>query len=102
MGSNKQHVRARIQQELNGPGCLSGYRSMWRTLRREGYQVSRQAVASCLQEMDREGCERRRRQKLYTNPGPNYCWHIDGYDKLKPDGFAIQGHRTHSYPSFAN
>ena len=23
------------------------------------------------------------------NPGPNYCWHIDGYDKLKPYGFPI-------------
>ena len=23
--------------------------------------------------------------------GPNYCWHIDGYDKLKPYGFPIHG-----------
>ena len=46
---------------------------------------------TCLQEMDPEGCDRRRRRKLkrkvYTNPGPNHCWHIDGYDKLKPDGY---------------
>lgn len=21
--------------------------------------------------------------------GPNYVWHLDGYDKLKPYGFAI-------------
>ena len=21
--------------------------------------------------------------------GPNWCWHIDGYDKLKPFGFPI-------------
>ena len=57
--------------------------------------MSREAVATCLREMDSEGCNRRRRQKLkrraYTNPGPNHCWHIDGYDKLKPDGFAIRG-----------
>ena len=95
MDSNNQDVRARIQEELDGPGCLLGYRSMWYTLRREGYQVSRQAVATCLQEMDPEGCERRRRRKLKrrvnTNPGPNYYWHIDGYDKIKPDGFAIHG-----------
>ena len=81
LDSNDQDVRARIKEELDGPGCLSGYRSLWHTLRREGYQVSRQAVATCLQEMDAEGCERRRRRKLkrrvYTNPGPNYCWHID-------------------------
>ena len=24
-------------------------------------------------------------------PGPNYCWYIDGYDKLKPFGFPIHG-----------
>ena len=23
--------------------------------------------------------------------GPNYAWHCDGYDKLKPFGIAIQG-----------
>ena len=95
LDSNDQDIRARIQEELDGPGCLKGYRSMWHTLRRKGYQVSRQAVATCLQEMDPEGCERRQRRKLkrrvYTNPGPNYCWHIDGYDKLKPDGFPIHG-----------
>ena len=59
------------------------------------YQVSRQAVATCLHEMDPEGCDRRRRRKLkrraYTIPGPNHCWHINGDDKLKPDGFVIHG-----------
>ena len=29
--------------------------------------------------------------RVYTNPGSNYCRHIDGYDKIKPDGFAIHG-----------
>ena len=24
-------------------------------------------------------------------PGPNFIWHIDGYDKLKPYGFCIHG-----------
>lgn len=23
--------------------------------------------------------------------GPNFCWHMDGYDKLKPFGFAVHG-----------
>ena len=23
--------------------------------------------------------------------GPNYCWHVDSYDKFKPFGFAIHG-----------
>ena len=25
------------------------------------------------------------------SPGANFCWHIDGYDKLKPFGFSIHG-----------
>ena len=24
-------------------------------------------------------------------PGANFCWRIDGYDKLKPFGFSIHG-----------
>ena len=24
-------------------------------------------------------------------PGPNFIWHIDGYDKLKPYGFCVHG-----------
>ena len=28
---------------------------------------------------------------MYTNPGPNFAWHVDGYDKLKPYGFPIHG-----------
>ena len=50
-------------------------------------------MATYLQETDPERCQRRRRRKLKrrvnTNPGSNYCWHIDGYDKIKPDSFAM-------------
>lgn len=28
---------------------------------------------------------------LYNAKGPNYSWHTDGYDKLKPYGIAIHG-----------
>ena len=90
---DETEVRARIQQELDGSGCLSGYRSVWHTLRREGFTVSRQSVEILLREMDPDGCEMRRRHRLqrrtYVNPGPNFCWHTDGYDKLKPYGFPI-------------
>lgn len=44
-------------------------------------------------ELDAEGVQLRRRRKLlrrtYHSPGPGYCWHIDGYDKLKPYGICI-------------
>jgi hypothetical protein len=65
--------------------------------------------------LDKESVERRRRRRLirrvYQNKacsfipkvpvvyygcivckkGPNFVWHLDGYDKLKPYGFAIHG-----------
>ncbi|XP_062517795.1 uncharacterized protein LOC134193026 [Corticium candelabrum] len=41
---------------------------------------------------DPNGVQERRGRKLkrrvYRNKGPNYLWHMDGYDKLKPYGFA--------------
>ena len=88
-------MRRRIAQELDGPGCMGGYRSIWHTLRFEGLQVPRRVVATVVRELDPEGCEMRRGKLLrrwnYSVPGPNYCWHIDGYDKLKPFGFPIHG-----------
>ena len=88
-------VRERIQQELNGPGCSGGYRSVWHTLQLEGIHVPRKIVQEILKELDPDGSEERRmkclRRRQYRNPGPNHAWHMDGYDKLKPDGFPIHG-----------
>ena len=33
----------------------------------------------------------RHRRCIYVSPCPNFTWHIDGYDKLKPFGLAIHG-----------
>ena len=48
-----------------------------------------------LREVDPEGTQtrkaRRLRRRRYTSPGPNFSWHTDGYDKLKPYGFPIHG-----------
>ncbi|XP_028519094.1 uncharacterized protein LOC110252739 [Exaiptasia diaphana] len=45
--------------------------------------------------LDPEGVDYRSRSKLrrrkYYAKGPNFIWHIDGYDKLKPFGFCVHG-----------
>ena len=45
--------------------------------------------------LDEEGTAIRKRRRLsrrmYLNCGPNFSWHADGYDKLKPYGVAIHG-----------
>ena len=68
---------------------------MWHTLEMEGLRVPRIVVQDILKEIDPEGTEltkaHRLKRREYHNPGPNYAWHIDGYDKLKPWGFPIHG-----------
>ena len=95
MNVDEELVRRRMQQELDGPGCLYGYRAMWHTLKLDGIFVPRSVVEQLLKEMDPEGCSSRRGRRLtrrnYVSTGPNYCWHIDGYDKLKPYGFPVHG-----------
>ena len=90
-----EEVRQRVAEELDGLGCMGGYRSIWHTLRLEGLQVPRHVVETTVRELDPEGCVlcrvKRLRRRKYRVPGPNYCCHIDGYDKLKPFGFPIHG-----------
>ena len=31
------------------------------------------------------------RQSQYISVGPNFCWHPDGYDNLKPYGLPVHG-----------
>ena len=94
--ANEQQVRECIQRELHGSGQLLGYRAMWRTIRRKyGVNVPRVIVQKLLREIDPERTKLRKAHRLkrreYVNPGPNHCWHTDGYDKLKPFGFPIHG-----------
>ena len=93
---DEERVAHLIRQELNGDGCLLGYRAMWRLIRRKYHvKVPRRVVQRLLREIDPEGSNERRSHRLkrreYNNPGPNFCWHADGYDKLKPHGFPIHG-----------
>ena len=46
-------------------------------------------------ELDPQNVDKRRRRRLrrrkYHSLGPNFVWHIDGHDKLKPYGISIHG-----------
>ena len=68
---------------------------MWMRLKSKGIDVSRRCVQLSMKYIDPIGTDDRRRRRLrrraYTSPGPNFCWHLDGYDKLKPFGFPIHG-----------
>ena len=89
------HVREAIENIVDGHGSLQGYRAVRHTLQLKGLRVPRIVVLEILREIDPEGTEQRRAHRLkrreYRNPGPNYAWHCDGCDKLKPYGFPIHG-----------
>ena len=86
-----------MPQELeNSCGSFLGYRQLTQRLRRKyNLKVKRDNVMKYLRIIDREGVERRKRRRLkrrrYTTPGPNFIWHIDGWDKLAPFGFYVHG-----------
>lgn len=50
-------VREKIREEINGPACMAGYRSIWHMLRFENIQVPRRVVSELMRELDPEGCQ---------------------------------------------
>jgi len=59
-------------------------------------RISRDAVRHILRQVDPAGVVGRTHHRLirrtYWSKGPNHCWHVDGYDKLRPYGFLISGY----------
>ncbi|XP_074606429.1 uncharacterized protein LOC141859469 [Acropora palmata] len=94
--SSPRQVITAVERELRGSGSLLGYRQMHQRLRCQyRFTVDRESVRLILQSLDPDGVEKRSRPRLrrrqYHSKGPNYIWHIDGYDKLKPYGFCVHG-----------
>jgi len=84
-----------IRDELAGSGELHGYRMMQVKCANLGIHIRRDDVRLILKELDPDAVERRMRRCLvrreYSAKGPNWVWHVDGYDKLKPFGLCING-----------
>ena len=85
-----------VEEELRGSGNSIGYRQMHqRVLVDHSLVVARETVRMILKTLDPEGVLLRSRHRFrcrtYSVKGPNYMWHLDGFDKLKPFGFPIHG-----------
>ena len=94
--SDLREVCQAVEEELRGSGSNVGYRQMTQRLVNDyGLVVDKETVRKLLKILDPEGVELRARRSLkkrqYRTKGPNYLWHINGYDKLKPFGFCIHG-----------
>ena len=84
-----------IQLLLRQSGALHGYRWLHQRCIQEGFVISRDDVRVLLSILDPTGvafrAARRLRRREYSAKGPNYIWHFDGYDKVKPYGLCISG-----------
>lgn len=93
--SDPLEVASFLIDKLDGHGRHHGYKLHHLSCIQAGYVVTQTTVRLLLKFLDPRGVERRRRNRLmrrmYVNPGPNYMWHVDSYDKLKPFGICING-----------
>ena len=84
-----------ITKEHQTSGQLYGYRWMYLKCIQNNLRVPRDIVYEIMKMLDPEGIEAGKRHRLrrcqYKSKGPNFVWHIDSYDKLKPYGIAING-----------
>ncbi|OWF50141.1 hypothetical protein KP79_PYT14099 [Mizuhopecten yessoensis] len=84
-----------IQSEQRGSGVMHGYRWMYQKMKCQGINARKEEVRLLMSILDPAGTELRRRHKLrrrlYCSKGPNYIWHFDSYDKLRPYGICING-----------
>lgn len=82
-----------VLEVSNGVG---GAEQLRRTLtEKHRLRITRQLSRDLVSLIDREGVSWRKRHRLrrrkYFTKGPNYAWHLDGYDKLAPYGICIHG-----------
>ena len=84
-----------IQTEQVSSSSSFGYRLMHKKLRQKKLVIDRETVRIAMRYLDTEGVtarsSHRLHRRIYNARGLNYVWHIDGYDKIKPYGFAIHG-----------
>lgn len=82
-----------IQRLFAQSGSLHGYRWFHARCVQEGLVISREVVRQILGIVDPDGVASRSARRLhrrqYFARGPNFIWHLDGYDKLKPYGLCI-------------
>lgn len=86
-------VAVYIVNEHEYSGKIHEYRWMHLKCIQAGFNIPRDTVYQLLRILDREGVKARKRRRLkrrtYYSLRPNYLWHVDSYDKLKPYGIAI-------------
>ena len=92
--SDPPNVALFLTKEVSA-GRTQGYKLHHLWCIPHGYCISQETVRPTLRVIDPVRVELRRRRYLrrclYSNHGPNFLWHMDGYDQLKSYGLCIHG-----------
>ena len=84
-----------ILNEVEAYSQLLRYRMMHTKCLQAGFVISRESVRRLLNILDPEGISARTKRcivrRRYLSKGPNFVWHLDSYDKLKPYRVCING-----------
>lgn len=84
-----------IFEQQKTSGSLHGYRWMYEKCKLMGFRINKEDVRCLLSVFNPENVALRQRHRLrrrqYSSKGPNYIWHVDSYDKLRPFGICING-----------
>ncbi|PIK51443.1 hypothetical protein BSL78_11682 [Apostichopus japonicus] len=84
-----------LEREIQSSGQCHGYRWMHLKCLQSGLNIDKETIRIALSVLDPIGVAIRSRRRLYRRAyhanGPNFIWHADGYDKLKPFGIGING-----------
>jgi hypothetical protein len=93
--SNIFDVAMFVMEQVEQSGQLYGYKLLHLKCIQNGFVVSQETIRFLLQIIDPDGVNTRKRNRLqrrnYFGCGPDFTWHVDSYDKLKPYGFCING-----------
>ncbi|CAG2187419.1 unnamed protein product [Mytilus edulis] len=91
--SNIRSVFNFVHTQVTSYGPAHRYRWMYQKCKRHGFKIKRDHISLMLNTIDPEGVYLRARRRLkrreYFSRGPNFCWHLDSYDKLKRYGLCI-------------
>ena len=79
-----------MKVRLSGSGADTGYRRIHKALKSKGYICRKDNVRQIVKQLVPDSVKLRKRRRLhrrkYVVDGPNFVWHLDRYDKLKPFG----------------
>ncbi len=93
--SDLMEIALFILREQTQSGQLLGYRLMHHKCVQAGLTVTMNTVRQVIGVLDPAGVRirsrKRLKRRLYHSNGPNYLWHIDSYDKLRPYGICVHG-----------